>query len=139
MLALLLLWVACVPAGAQSFDWNVPIRSSALTPDWKALPRSGCEKADCSNDDNASGRLSWNFLPARFGAQIVEFKAQEIVGGVPQRPKRGLAFESDGMRSMLNQIGFDTTRCQAPVVRMHTKLRGGFTSTAWVYARCSLR
>ena len=120
---------------------NVPIRSSSLTPDWRSLPPgSGCDKGNCGTGAEApGGRLSWNFLPAKFGAQIVEFKPQEVVGGVPQRPKRGLAFESGGMRSMLNDLGFDATRCQAPVVRMHTKLRGGFQSTAWVYARCSLR
>ena len=129
------------PATASDHDWNVPIRSGSLTPDWRSLPPgSGCDKGNCGTGAEApGGRLSWNFLPAKFGAQIVEFKPQEIVGGVPQRPKRGLAFESSGMRSMLNDIGFDATRCQAPVVRMHTKLRGGFQSTAWVYARCSLR
>lgn len=140
-----ILWVVAigigVPAAASDHDWNVPIRSSSLTPDWRSLPPgSGCDKGNCGTGAEApGGRLSWNFLPAKFGAQIVEFKPQEVVGGVPQRPKRGLAFESGGMRSMLNDLGFDATRCQAPVVRMHTKLRGGFQSTAWVYARCSLR
>lgn len=141
LLGALAICLGCTAASAQSLDWNVPIRSSRLTPDWRSLPPGGgCDKGNCGAGAEAPGeRLSWNFIPAKFGAQLVEFKQQEVAGGVPQRPKRGLAFESDGMRSLLSDIGFDATRCQAPVVRMHTKLRGGFTSTAWVYARCSLR
>ena len=139
MLGVLILWGAAAPAGAQSLDWNVPIRATPQAPDWRALPRTPCDKDTCGGSEGPSTRVPWNLIPSKFGAQIVEFKAAEVVGGVPQRARRGLAFESDGMRSMLNEIGFDATRCQAPVVRMHTKLRGGFASTTWVYARCALR
>ena len=140
-LGVLLLGIVFTPALAQSLDWNVPIRATPHT-DWRSLPRSMCDKDNCgasSGDSSGHARVPWNLIPSRFGAQIVEFKQAEVVGGVPQRARRGLAFESDGMRSMLNELGFDATRCQAPVMRMNTKLRGGFASTAWVYARCALR
>ena len=140
-LGVLLLGIVFTPALAQSLDWNVPIRATAQMPDLRSLPRSTCDKNNCGGGSESAshGKIPWNLIPSQLGAQIVEFKQTEVVGGVPQRPKRGLAFESEGMRSMLNEIGFDATRCQAPVVRMHTKLRGGFASTAWVYARCALR
>ena len=139
MLGVLVLWASVAPASAQPLDWNVPIRATPQAPDWRSLPRTACDKDNCAASDSASTRVPWNLIPSKFGAQIVEFKPAEAVGGVPQRARRGLAFESDTMRSMLNEIGLDATRCQAPVVRMHTKLRGGFASTAWVYARCALR
>ena len=139
MLGALVLWAAVAPTAAQTLDWNVPIRATTQAPDWRSLPRSTCDKDNCGGIESSSTRVPWNLIPSKFGAQIVEFKAVEVAGGVPQRPRRGLAFESEGMRSMMNEIGLDATRCQAPVVRMHTKLRGGFASTTWLYARCALR
>jgi hypothetical protein len=130
--------LACGPASAQPPDWNVPIRASALSTDWRAsLPRTNCDNGNCSTD-SGSARLSWNLVPTTLGAQIVEFKPPEVPGN-RQRPRHGLAFESSGMRSFLAGMGLDAERCQAPILRMHTKLSTGFKATAWMYARCTLR
>ena len=136
ILGAIALLAACLPVAAQHPDWNVPIRASAYTPDWRSLPRSGCDK-NCGSESQ-DARLSWKLIPSSISAQIVEFKTPEVPGTY-QRPRHGLAFESDGMRSLLNQVGLDATRCQAPVVRVHTKLRDGLQGTAWFYARCALR
>jgi hypothetical protein len=137
ILGAIALLAVCTPVAAQHPDWNVPIRASAYTPDWRSLPRSGCDK-NCGSESQA-GRLSWKLIPSTISAQIVEFKTPEVPGTGYKRPSHGLAFESDTLRSLLNQVGLDATRCQAPVVKVHTKLRDGLQGSAWFYARCALR
>ena len=109
-----------------------------------AAPALAGETAECANDscnaERGRDRAPLQTAPLSLGATLVEFSMAPLPG-VRERPHHGLAFDSQAVRDLLNDAGLDAERCQAPIVRMHSKLSSavGFNGTAWVYARCALR
>ena len=125
-------------SSAQHSDWNVPISSIPAPVDRGAA-------TDCANDSCNSERRTSS--PERIldaarvlRAELIEFR-QEGLPGVHERAHHGLGFQSTTMETWLRAAGFAPGTCQAPILRMHSKLSSGnsFNGTAWVYARCALR
>jgi hypothetical protein len=60
---------------------------------------------------------------------------------VQQRAHHGLGFHSTTLETWVRGVGLAPGTCQAPILRMHSKLTSGnsFNGTAWVYARCAVR
>ena len=57
------------------------------------------------------------------------------------RPKFHVGVPSESMRGFMNSAGFDTDKCQLPMVRARTKSNGdgNINGTLWLYARCTFR
>ena len=57
------------------------------------------------------------------------------------RPKFHVGVPSESMRGFMNSAGFDTDKCQLPMVRARTKSSGdgNINGTLWLYARCTFR
>lgn len=57
------------------------------------------------------------------------------------RPKFHVGVPSESMRGFMNAAGFDTDKCQLPMVRARTKSSGDgdINGTLWLYARCTFR
>ena len=57
------------------------------------------------------------------------------------RPKFHVGVPSESMRGFLNSAGFDTDKCQLPMVRARTKSNGDgdINGTLWLFARCTFR
>ena len=57
------------------------------------------------------------------------------------RPKFHVGVPSESMRGFMNSAGFDTDKCQLPMVRARTKSSGdgNINGTVWLYARCTFR
>jgi len=55
------------------------------------------------------------------------------------RPKFHVGVPSESMRGFMNSAGFDTDKCQLPMVRARTKSSGDgdINGTLWLYARCT--
>ena len=57
------------------------------------------------------------------------------------RPKFHVGVPSESMRGFMNAAGFDTDKCQLPMVRARTKSSGDgdINGTLWLFARCTFR
>ncbi len=57
------------------------------------------------------------------------------------RPKFHVGVPSEAMRGFMNSAGFDTDKCQLPMVRARTKSSGDgdINGTLWLFARCTFR
>ena len=57
------------------------------------------------------------------------------------RPKFHVGVPSESMRGFMNSAGFDTDKCQLPMVRARTKSSGDgdINGTLWLFARCTFR
>ena len=57
------------------------------------------------------------------------------------RPKFHVGIPSETMRGFMNSAGFDTDKCQLPMVRARTKSNGdgNINGTLWLFARCTFR
>jgi hypothetical protein len=57
------------------------------------------------------------------------------------RPKFHVGIPSEAMRGFMNSAGFDTDKCQLPMVRARTKSNGDgdINGTLWLFARCTFR
>jgi hypothetical protein len=55
------------------------------------------------------------------------------------RPKFHVGVPSESMRGFMNSAGFDTDKCQLPMVRARTKSSGdgNINGTLWLFARCT--
>ena len=57
------------------------------------------------------------------------------------RPKFHVGLPSESMRGFMNSAGFDTDKCQLPMVRARTRSSGDgdINGTLWLFARCTFR
>ena len=125
-------------SSAEHPDWNVPISSAPA-------PVDRGSAAECAHDICNSERRNSSpdrILDAARGlrAELIEFR-QAGLSGVQERAHHGLGFQSTTMETWLREAGFAPGTCQAPILRMHSKISSGnnLNGTAWVYARCALR
>jgi len=74
------------------------------------------------------------------GARLIEVPRNDAPGTY-SRPHYALGFQSQSMRTLLNELGIDATACLAPVLRARSKLSssGQLGGTLWLSARCDLR
>jgi hypothetical protein len=86
--------------------------------------------------------------PRRPRAELIEVPSTTLLGK-PSRPHHALGFQSELMQRWTRELGLDTERCMAPMLRMYTRVgrsaspttraSSDLQSTFWVQARCSLR
>ena len=83
---------------------------------------------------SASSGSSW------LGSAIQLEEPRVTSTGQYTRPKFHVGIPSESMRGFMNSAGFDTDKCQLPMVRARTKFRdGNINGTLWLYARCTFR
>ena len=83
---------------------------------------------------SASSGSSW------LGSAIQLEEPRVTSTGQYTRPKFHVGVPSEAMRGFMNSAGFDTDKCQLPMVRARTKFRDGdINGTVWLYARCTFR
>lgn len=114
-----------VPEGAlPPMQHRVPADTSALS-----LP------ATTTRGFSASSGSSW------LGTAIQLEQPRVTSTGQYTRPKFHVGVPSEAMRGFMNSAGFDTDKCQLPMVRARTKSSGdgNINGTLWLYARCTFR
>jgi hypothetical protein len=123
---------------AQHPDWNVPIRSVPAPVDRGTTTE--CVNDSCNGERRSASPVFILDAASGLGAELIEFK-QAPLPGVNERAHHGLGFRSTAMETWVREAGFAPGTCQAPILRMHSKVSSstGFNGTAWVYARCALR
>ena len=84
---------------------------------------------------SASSGSSW------LGSAIQLEEPRATGSGQYTRPKFHVGVPSESMRGFMNSAGFDTDKCQLPMVRARTKSSGDgdINGTLWLYARCTFR
>jgi hypothetical protein len=84
---------------------------------------------------SASSGSSW------LGSAIQLEEPRATGTGQYTRPKFHVGVPSESMRGFMNSAGFDTDKCQLPMVRARTKSTGdgNINGTLWLYARCTFR
>ena len=84
---------------------------------------------------SASSGSSW------LGSAIQLEEPRATGTGQYTRPKFHVGVPSESMRGFMNSAGFDTDKCQLPMVRARTKSSGdgNINGTLWLYARCTFR
>jgi hypothetical protein len=84
---------------------------------------------------SASSGSSW------LGSAIQLEEPRATGSGQYTRPKFHVGIPSESMRGFMNSAGFDTDKCQLPMVRARTKSNGdgNINGTLWLYARCTFR
>ena len=84
---------------------------------------------------SASSGSSW------LGSAIQLEEPRATGSGQYTRPKFHVGVPSESMRGFMNSAGFDTDKCQLPMVKARTKSSGDgdINGTLWLYARCTFR
>jgi hypothetical protein len=126
---------ATLPCGAQLRLDVVP--ESALPTQQRALAGTSALSlpATTTPSFSASSGSSW------LGSAIQLEEPRATGSGQYTRPKFHVGVPSDSMRGFMNSAGFDTDKCQLPMVRARTKSTGdgNINGTLWLYARCTFR
>jgi len=127
---------ATLPCAAQLRLDVVP--ESALLPPTQQRSLAGTSAlslpATTTRSFSASGS-SW------LGTAIQLEEPRATGSGQYTRPKFHVGVPSESMRGFMNSAGFDTDKCQLPMVRARTKSNGdgNINGTLWLYARCTFR
>lgn len=132
----LLLAAATLPCAAQLRLDVVP--ESALPPTQQGA-RPGASALSLSGTTTQTFSASSGSGWLNSAIQLEEPRATGT--GQYTRPKFHVGVPSESMRGFMNSAGFDTDKCQLPMVRARTKSSGDgdINGTLWLYARCTFR
>ena len=127
---------ATLPCAAQLRLDVVP--ESALAPTQDRAVASAAARslpATTTRSYSAASGSSW------LGSAIQLEEPRATGSGQYTRPKFHVGVPSESMRGFMNSAGFDTDKCQLPMVRARTKSNGdgNINGTLWLYARCTFR
>ena len=130
------LTAATLPCAAQLQLDVVP--ESALAPTQDRAVASAAARslpATTTRSYSAASDSSW------LGSAIQLEEPRPTGSGQYTRPKFHVGVPSESMRGFMNSAGFDTDKCQLPMVRARTKSSGdgNINGTLWLYARCTFR
>ena len=130
------LMAATLPCAAQLQLDVVP--ESALAPTQDRVVAGAAARslpATTTRSYSASSGSSW------LGSAIQLEEPRATGTGQYTRPKFHVGVPSESMRGFMNSAGFDTDKCQLPMVRARTKSTGdgNINGTLWLYARCTFR
>ena len=125
---------ATLPCAAQLQLDVVPESALAPTQD-RVVAAARSLPATTTRSYSAASGSSW------LGSAIQLEEPRATGTGQYTRPKFHVGVPSESMRGFMNSAGFDTDKCQLPMVRARTKSSGdgNINGTLWLYARCTFR
>ena len=129
------LTAATLPCAAQLQLDVVPESALAPTQDRVVAGAAARSLPATTRSYSASSDSSW------LGSAIQLEEPRATGTGQYTRPKFHVGVPSESMRGFMNSAGFDTDKCQLPMVRARTKSTGdgNINGTLWLYARCTFR
>ena len=127
------LMAATLPCAAQLQLDVVPESALAPTQDRVVAGAAARSLPATTRSYSASSDSSW------LGSAIQLEEPRATGTGQYTRPKFHVGVPSESMRGFMNSAGFDTDKCQLPMVRARTKSNGdgNINGTLWLYARCT--
>ena len=127
---------ATLPCAAQ-LRLDVVPESALRSTQHRALSRASALSlpATTTRTFSASSGSSW------IGTAIQLEEPRVTSTGQYTRPKFHVGVPSESMRGFMNSAGFDTDKCQLPMVKARTKSSGDgdINGTLWLFARCTFR
>ena len=130
----LLLVASALPSAAQL---RLDVLPETALPGYQRSPStaSALSLPATSSRSFAASSSSW------LGSAIQLEEPRVTSTGQYTRPKFHVGIPSETMRGFMNSAGFDTDKCQLPMVRARTKSNGDgdINGTLWLFARCTFR
>lgn len=124
---------------AAEGDIDLPLYDLPATA--HAAARAGDATSTSPAGEKSTRRGSVDVSRSTPSFSLVELPPEaSMPGSGYKRPHHALGYRWQAAESWLRDHGFDAQTCLMPMVRMHTKLAPGATSsTLWVYGRCTFR
>ena len=127
---------------AATFQCTAQLRLDVLPE--AALPRhqrAASSASALSLPATTSRTFSGSSSSSWLGSAIQLEEPRVTSTGQYTRPKFHVGLPSEAMRGFMNSAGFDTDKCQLPMVRARTKSSGDgdINGTLWLFARCTFR